>query len=116
MAEVIINVKKEENYHIISFYGNMIFTNIDLIKGKIQQLPYTTNAIIDLQHVNYIDCRGLGAFLLLAKQFHQYNRKLIFLITNSSVKTSFEIAGIQEKIPIVSSIEEAEKGLKQYLC
>ncbi|MBR9978806.1 MAG: STAS domain-containing protein [Bacteroidetes bacterium] len=65
--------------------------------------------ILDLSEVTFCDSSGLSAILLAERQLRERDAGLIVVDSHGKVRSLFEIAKLNDIIPLVSSIDEAKK-------
>jgi anti-sigma B factor antagonist len=72
--------------------------------------PGTTDTILDLTQVPYIDSAGLGAILAHWAHTQRSNDKFAVVGANERVQVLFNITKVNGVLPIFPSTEEAERS------
>jgi anti-anti-sigma factor len=68
------------------------------------------HVVFDLQHIQFVDSSGLGAFLSVLRLLHSNHGELKLAELNKAVRTMFELVSMHKIFEIYNSTEEAIKS------
>jgi anti-anti-sigma factor len=63
-------------------------------------------AVLDLSGVTFVDSSGLGLFLHAWKEWQEYKCRLIFLVPEGFVRSTFEETNLIKQLDCIGSIKE----------
>jgi anti-anti-sigma factor len=113
MEERMIQVTTFDLYSILEFK----IDEFDLIRtpkiseklNKILDEIEYSNAIMDLQHLNYIDSMGLSTLINVSRKLHEKNSEMVVVCNTTKILQLFNIAQIESFFKIFPSISTADE-------
>jgi len=71
----------------------------------------TSGVVLDFSAVDFMDSTGLRALLEIARRLEDDAARLVLLNPAGSVRKLLALAGLDERIPVAISLEQAEASL-----
>ncbi|HZK25415.1 MAG TPA: anti-sigma F factor antagonist [Oscillospiraceae bacterium] len=108
-----VKLKKAGSTLIVQMVGELDHHAVDAMRKKIDlKLNHEDfrNILFDFYGVNFMDSSGLGMILGRYKIVSEKGGKVSACSLNSRVMRVFEMAGLQTKIPVYSSEQDALTG------
>ncbi len=72
-----------------------------------------SGVVLDFSHVGFMDSSGLRAVLDISRRLDMGPASLVLLNPNRPVRKLLSLAGLGERMPIASTLEEARTVLEQ---
>lgn len=98
----------------ITFEGALVYEIIESVKAKLERVPHHAKEyIFEMKDVVHIDSTGFGVIVNLAKRLIKNDTKIVFVVEDEIIKELFNISQLNKVFPIVGSINEVEKVMKE---
>ena len=97
-----------KTYYMITARGFIDAQNGSDIRERIISIlvEHPRDILIDCKDVEYMDSSGFGCLVAALKRVRQYGKELCLCGINSQLRSILELAGLDQIIPIFSSMEE----------
>jgi stage II sporulation protein AA (anti-sigma F factor antagonist) len=108
-----VKLKRTGSTLIVQMMGELDHHAVDAMREKIDvKLLHEDikNILFDFQGVNFMDSSGLGMILGRYKIVSAKGGKVLACSLNPRVRRIFELAGLENKIPVFSSKQDALAG------
>ena len=108
-----VKLKRTGSTLIVQMMGELDHHAVDAMREKIDvKLLHEDikNILFDFQGVNFMDSSGLGVILGRYKIVSAKGGKVLACSLNPRVRRIFELAGLENKIPVFSSKQDALAG------
>ena len=108
-----ITTQKKEQCTIISFDGIFRFNTQFALEVKpqmMESLKNSSNLIVDLTGIKFIDSGGFGVIISLLKASKQSNSRLLFCNLSHEVLDLINIMQLHMILEIYSTLSDAEKS------
>src|SRR5688500_5226029 len=111
-----IQLDQKENHSLIRFKDlkNIDANTAHRVKAEVKGLldEKTSNIIVDLHNINFIDSTGFGALISLLKTVKSRGGRLILSSVSNEVQELMDLMQLLNVFEIKKSIEDAENSLK----
>ena len=108
-----VKLKRTGSTLIVQMMGELDHHAVDAMRETIDvKLLHEDikNILFDFQGVNFMDCSGLWLILGRYKIVSAKGGKVLACSLNPRVRRIFELAGLENKIPVFSSKQDALAG------
>jgi anti-sigma B factor antagonist len=103
-----ITSEQKENFIVINIKGTLSIENISPFETLVNKhVEKKDNILIDLSELNFIDSSSLGILVVFFTKSEKNNRNFALLNINPDIMQMFKITGLDKRIRIFSSIDEA---------
>ncbi|MEA2299414.1 MAG: anti-sigma factor antagonist [Solirubrobacteraceae bacterium] len=85
----------------------------EAVIGALDQSPGRGGVVLDFTNVGFMDSTGLRAVLDISRRLDLGAASLVLLSPTRPVRKLLSLAGLDERMPIATSIEQAENILAQ---
>jgi anti-anti-sigma factor len=94
-ASNVFEIQIQPEYTLVRFFGFVDAATVQQLKPSLQlQIPQqTSNLIIDLKDVGFLDSHGIGMFVSLLKQAHKNHGRVIFANTTGQPASVLQMVG-----------------------
>ena len=108
-------IEKISGGFIVHLVGSLDMNSYLILEKKVELILKSTPKIIifDMQHVHYLNCRGLRVILDTIKQMKQRRRRVYLMNLQIQIKEMFEIMNGLMPPWIYADAEELEMPLKK---
>ncbi|MFN7114360.1 MAG: STAS domain-containing protein [Alphaproteobacteria bacterium] len=91
----IFEIQPAADYTLIRFYGFIDASTVQQIRPALQrQLPeHSSNLIVDMREVGFLDSHGIGLFVSLLKQAHKNKGRLAFAAAKGQPASVLKMVG-----------------------
>ncbi len=115
--DLMIDVKKEKGYTLISVNGEIDLYNAKELKDRVGYVcddsPDGGDLIIDFKDVDYIDSTGLGIMIGIKRRIAESNGGLVLVLHSDRINKLFDITGLKNIFTITRSVDDAVAALKK---
>ena len=113
--ELKVNVRYYDDIPVINAVGEIDVITAKALKSAALELlePGNCSAIINLDHVEYIDSNGLGVIVALLRSASDKSARLCLSFTNPMIERLFSITGLDQVTPLARTDAEACRLLNQ---
>ena len=111
-----LEIKKEKDYTHIIVHGEIDLYNANELKEKVNMSTdraASSNVIIDLKDVEYIDSTGLGILIGIKRRVNEKGGRLILVLYSDRINKLFEITGLNKIFTISRSFESAVENFQK---
>jgi len=97
----------------LAIIGRMDIGGLHAIDTKFHALTAARRkpSLIDLSKLEFISSLGMGMIVSCARSLGRYGAKMVLLDPVPEVEDALEAVGIDQRIPIVHTVEEAHRIL-----
>jgi anti-anti-sigma factor len=95
---------------IAAFSGEIDFTTREELRARLDTLKEAATAVVDLSDVTYMDSSALAELLFLHRARSRAGRSVPRLVIGPRITRIFEVAGIQNVMPLFATLDEARTG------
>lgn len=107
-----VTSEQKENFIVINIKGTLSIENISpfetLVNKHVEQKDHI---LIDLSELTFIDSSSLGIIVVYFTKSEKNNRNFVLLNINPDIMQMFKITGLDKRIKIFSSLDEATSTL-----
>ena len=102
----------KDNYVLISIKGTLSIENISPFETLVNKhVDSMDNILIDLSGLTFIDSSSLGIIVVYYTKSEKNNRHFALMEINPDIMQMFKITGLDKRIKIFQSIDEAVEKL-----
>ena len=105
-----LDVKHKKEYTLITVHGEIDLYNGKQLKekvGVIEDTSESSNLILDIKDVEYIDSTGLGILIGIKRRTTEMGGRLTLVLHSDRIIKLFEITGLSNIFTITRSLENA---------
>jgi anti-anti-sigma factor len=103
-----IETQEHDNHIVLKMEGSVSIENIHIFEEHLMEaVSRNKHILMDLTEVAYIDSISLGVIILNAKEAEKNGKRLFFINPNKDISQMFTITGLDRRLDIVTSLEEA---------
>ncbi|HQO38967.1 MAG TPA: STAS domain-containing protein [Spirochaetota bacterium] len=107
-----VTSEQKENFIVINIKGTLSIENISPFETLVNKhVEKKDNILIDLSELTFIDSSSLGIIVVYFTKSEKNNRNFALLNINPDIMQMFKITGLDKRIRIFSSIDEATSAL-----
>ncbi|MGK2855677.1 MAG: STAS domain-containing protein [Thermoanaerobaculia bacterium] len=94
----------------LALIGKLDVAGLDAVQARFRDLTTTTprNTIVDLSELEFIGSMGIGMLISCAKAMARQDARMVLAGPQPEVGSVLHMTGIDNVIPIVASVEDAE--------
>jgi anti-sigma B factor antagonist len=99
-----VSLEVRQDVAVVTASGEIDMATAPLLVERCGAIPEgTPRVVLDLTQVTFLDSSGLGAIIACQKRYPA----LVVVVREPKIAKLFDITGLREVIPTVSSLEEA---------
>ena len=103
---------QKENFILISIKGTLSIENISPFETLVNtHVEKKAHILIDLSELTFIDSSSLGIIVVYFTKSEKNNRHFALLDINPDIMQMFKITGLDKRIKIFRSLDEATSEL-----
>jgi len=107
-----VTSEQKENFIVINIKGTLSIENISPFETLVNKhVEKKDNILIDLSELTFIDSSSLGIIVVYFTKSEKNNRNFALLNINPDIMQMFKITGLDKRMRIFSSIDEATSAL-----
>ena len=107
-----VTSEQKENFIVINIKGTLSIENISPFETLVNKhVEKKDNILIDLSELTFLDSSSLGIIVVYFTKSEKNNRNFALLNINPDIMQMFKITGLDKRIRIFSSIDEATSAL-----
>lgn len=107
-----VTSEKKENFILIRIKGTLSIENISPFETMVNKhVEDKEDILIDLSELTFIDSSSLGIIVVYYTKSEKNSRHFALLNINSDIMQMFKITGLDKRIKIFNSFEDAVKSL-----
>jgi anti-anti-sigma factor len=107
-----IEVRHEQDYVIVTAAGEIDISTVTRMRECLFDLAASGRPLIaDLEMVSFIDSTGLAALVGTAKRATACGGSLYAVCSRTKIRELFRLTGLDCRIPLASTLEEALEAL-----
>lgn len=107
-----VTSEKRDNFVLINIKGTLSIENISPFETLINKhVDNNDHILIDLTDLTFIDSSSLGIIVVYYTKSEKNGRQFALLNINSDIMQMFKITGLDKRIKIFNSIEDAVTSL-----
>lgn len=107
-----VTSEKKENFILIRIKGTLSIENISPFETMVNKhVEENDNILIDLSELTFIDSSSLGIIVVYYTKSEKNNRHFALLNINSDIMQMFKITGLDKRIKLFNSLDEAIDSL-----
>lgn len=107
-----VSAENKDKYTVVTVRGTLSIENISpfetLLKKNVDE---DNNIFLNLAELTFIDSSSLGIIVVYFTKSEKNNRKFFLVNVNQDIMQMFRITGLDKRINIFDSFEEAETNL-----
>lgn len=119
MIDLAIHVSRDADWQVVTLKGELDDHQSDKLNQLFNELIQdrsSTQIILDLTHVTFIDSVGIGSIAIAGKKMSQLPNGQLHLVSNqSTISKMIELSGIvaatKETIRLFDSLDSAKKPM-----
>lgn len=107
-----VTSEKKENFILIRIKGTLSIENISPFETMVNKhVEDKDHILIDLSELTFIDSSSLGIIVVYYTKSEKNNRHFALLNINSDIMQMFKITGLDKRIRLFKSLDEAVDAL-----
>lgn len=107
-----VTSEQKENFIIISIKGTLSIENISPFETLVNKhVENKAHILVDLSELTFIDSSSLGIIVVYFTKSEKNNRNFALLNINPDIMQMFKITGLDKRIKIFRSLDEATNTL-----
>lgn len=108
-----VTVDDREHYALVTVAGEVDVTTGSQLRDPLHELVEQRKHrhVVDLREVTFLDSTGLGILVSDHKRLRDRDGSLHVVTVPGIVSRVFRLTGVDRVVPLVATIEEAEKAL-----
>ena len=110
--ELRTEVSKVAGWTVVSIYGELDVATAPALREKLIALvgDGTTQMVLDLEGVDFLDSTGLGTIISALKRVRTHGGDMRLVCTQPRIRRLFEITGLDKAVPLLASLDDAVAG------
>ncbi len=107
-----VTSEQKDNFIVISIKGTLSIENISPFETLVNRhVEKKDHILIDLSELTFIDSSSLGIIVVYFTKSEKNSRNFALLNINPDIMQMFKITGLDKRIKIFSSLDEAAATL-----
>ena len=107
-----VTAESMDNYILINVKGTLSIENISPFEAQLNRhVENNSHIIIDLNDLTFIDSSSLGIIVVYFTKSEKNKKHFALINVNQDIMQMFKITGLDKRIQIFSSLNEALKIL-----
>lgn len=107
-----VTSEQKENFIVISIKGTLSIENISPFETLVNKhVENKDHILIDLSELTFIDSSSLGIIVVYFTKSEKNSRNFVLLNINPDIMQMFKITGLDKRIKIFRSLDEAASTL-----
>jgi anti-sigma B factor antagonist len=103
----------EDGTHVLAVRGELDLYSTPRLTAELETIAgETTNVVLDLSEVSFMDSTALGAILLASRRLRDANRRLALVSPVPATTKLLTMVGIDRVVPVVESCDGALERLR----
>jgi len=111
-----IDVRKNSDYTIVSFDGDLDKLGLELIRQQIDELVEnleTTYLIYDFANLNFINSEGIGYIITIYYRLLKKEKILVIVNASAHVKDVLQVIGINEMVKLYDDLKAFTEAINK---
>ncbi len=103
-----IEVRRETEYVLVRVAGEVDIATVSGLRERLWALATAGRpVVVDLERVTFIDAGGLGVLASSAGRAAAHGSSLYVVCTRRQTRRLFRLTGLERRIPLAASLDEA---------
>jgi anti-sigma B factor antagonist len=104
----VVASRLDDGTHVLAVRGELDLYSTPQLTSELDAIAdETTNVVVDLSEVSFMDSTALGAVLLASRRLREANRRLALVSPVPATTKLLTMVGIDRVVPVVETRDEA---------
>jgi anti-sigma B factor antagonist len=104
----VATARLDDGTHVLAVRGELDLYSTPQLTAELESIAgETTNVVVDLSEVSFMDSTALGAVLLASRRLRDADRRLALVSPVAATTKLLTMVGIDRVVPVVETRDEA---------